>query len=88
MYSFHYNVNIIRNYIKGGYEVIGEIGNLAKKYPGQDAIVTDRGEIIPIFPQGSLKKPFEWIVGYAAVEKNTYVAVVKSVIPRLVCILL
>lgn len=66
------------------YEVIGEIGNFAKKYSGQDVIVVDTGKCIPIFPRGSLMKPFEWVVGYAAVGENTYVAVVKSIIPRLV----
>jgi len=74
-------------YPDGGYEVIGEIGNFAKKYASQDVIVTDTGISIHIFPRGSLKKPFEWITGYAAIEKNTYVAVVKSIIPRLTTIL-
>ncbi|MDF2524070.1 MAG: hypothetical protein K0R31_1711 [Clostridiales bacterium] len=67
-----------------GYEVIGEIGNFAKKFAGQDVIVTNTGKIIPIFPRGSLKKPFEWVAGYAAVGENIYVAVVKRIIPRLV----
>lgn len=68
-------------YPDGGYEIIGEIGNFAKKYAGQEVIITDTGKFIPIFPRGSLKKPFEWIAGCAAVGENTYVAVVKSVIP-------
>lgn len=72
-------------YPNGGYEVIGEIGNFAKKYAEQDVIVTDTGKSIPIFPRGSLKKPFEWVSGYAAVEENTYVAVVKSLITRALC---
>ena len=69
-------------YPDGGYEVIGEIGNFAEKYTKQDIIITDTGRTIPIFPRGSLKKPFEWITGYAAVGENTYVSVVKSIIPR------
>jgi phospholipase/carboxylesterase len=69
-------------YPDGGYEIIGEIGNFAKEYAGQDVIATDTGKSIPIFPLGSLKKPFEWVAGYMAVGKNTYVAVVKSIIPR------
>ena len=73
-------------YPDGGYEVIGEIGNFAKKYAGQDVILTDTGKFIPIFPRGSLKKPFEWVAGYVAVEENTYVAVVKSIIQRLIYI--
>lgn len=71
-------------YPDSGYEVIGEISNFTKKYVSQDAIETNTGKSIPIFPRGSLKKPFEWVVGYAAVGENTYVAVVKSVIPHLV----
>jgi phospholipase/carboxylesterase len=70
-------------YPDGDYEVIGEIGNSTKKYVSQDIIETKIGKSIPIFPRGSLKKPFEWVAGYASVGENTYVAVVKSIIPRL-----
>lgn len=66
----------------GNYEVIGEIGNFAKKYDGQDVILNENGTSINIFPRGSLKRPFEWVAGYAALEEKTYVAVIKSVIPR------
>jgi len=67
----------------GDYEVIGEIGNYTKQYAEQDVIVTDTGKHIPIFPLGSLKRPFEWVAGYASVGKNIYVCVIKSVIPIL-----
>lgn len=70
-------------YPKDEYEVVGEIGNFTKKYPNQDQILTDTEKSIPVFPRGSMKRPFEWIAGYAAVGKNTYVAVVKSIIPYL-----
>lgn len=70
-------------YPNGSYEVIGEIGNFTKRYSEQDEILTDANKRIPIFPRGSSKKPYEWVVGYAAVEENTYVAVIKSVIPYL-----
>lgn len=70
-------------YPDGGYEVIGEIGNYANRYPNMDEILTDTGKSILIFPRGSLKKPFEWVAGYAAISENTYVAVVKSMIPQL-----
>lgn len=73
-------------YPGGGYEIIGEISDFAKKYAEQDVIILDTGKLIPIFPRGSLKKPFEWVAGYTAVGENTYVAVVKSVIPQLVCV--
>lgn len=66
----------------GNYEVIGEIGNFHREYFGQDEIVTETGEIINIFPRGSCKKPFEWVAGYAPLGENTYVAVIKSIIPR------
>jgi hypothetical protein len=65
------------------YEVIGEIGNFIKRYSGLDEILTNTGKSIPIFPRGSFKKPFEWVAGYAAVGENSYVAVIKSVIPQL-----
>lgn len=64
------------------YDIIGEIGNFAKKYKAHDIIVTDADKFIPIFPRGSLRKPFEWISGYVAVEENTYAAVVKSIMPK------
>ncbi|MEI7883839.1 MAG: hypothetical protein WCI30_00640 [Clostridia bacterium] len=66
---------------RGGYEIIGDIGNFQKKVFAQDFILTDTGNRIPIFPRGSIRKPFEWIVGYAAVGEKTFVAVVKSIIP-------
>lgn len=70
-------------YSKNEYEVIGEIGNFTKKYPKQDEILAETGKRIPVFPRGSLKCPFEWVTGYAAVGEDTYVAVVKSIIPYL-----
>jgi len=70
-------------YPNGSYEVIGEIGNFAKRYAEQDEIRTDANKRIPIFSRGSSKKPFEWVAGYAAVAENTYVAVIKSIIPYL-----
>ena len=70
-------------YPRGGYEVIGEIGNYTKRQAFQDVIQNKEGKTIPIFPRGSLKKPFEWVAGYAAVGENMYVAVIKGIIPRL-----
>lgn len=69
-------------YPEGGYEIIGEISNLAKRYAVQDVVVSITGKLIPIFPRGTLRKPFEWVVGYAAVGPHTYVCVVKGVIPH------
>lgn len=69
-------------YPDAGYEVIGEIGNFAKEYEGQDVVLTVTGKKTPVFPRGSIKRPFEWIAGYAAVGENIFVAVVRGVIPR------
>lgn len=66
------------------YEIIGEIGNFTKNHSSQDIILADTGRMIPIFPRGSYSKPFEWIVGYAAVGENIYVAVIKCMIPLLI----
>jgi len=63
------------------FVIIGEIGIYADTFNFQDAILTDDGKLIPIFPRGSLRKPFEWIAGYIAVGENTYAAVVKSIFP-------
>lgn len=80
----YYSKNIMDElYPDGNYEIIGEIGNFSKEYLKFDEILTDTGKSIPIFPRGSLKKPFEWVAGYVAVRENTYVAVIKSIIPRL-----
>lgn len=68
-------------YQNGGYEVIGEIGNSIERYLGIDEILLETGESIPIFPRGSVKKPFEWVIGYSAVGENSYVAVIKNIIP-------
>jgi len=81
-YYSKYKMDVL--YPDGGYEIIGEIGNFAKRNPKLDEILTDAGKYIHIFPRGSLKKPFEWVAGYAAVGENTYVEVIKSIIPRFI----
>jgi len=68
-------------YPNGGYEIIGEINNGIKKYTEQDIVVTQEGKHIPIFPRGSSIPPIEWAVGYARIGENSYVAVIKSMIP-------
>ena len=80
--TYYTNKKMEEMYPEGGYRIIGEIGNFARKYAKQDVIITDTGKRIPIFPRGSLKKPVEWVAGCAAVEENTYVSVVKSIIPH------
>ena len=68
-------------YPGGGFVIIGEIGNFAETLEDQDVLLTNCGIAIPIFPRGSLIKPFEWISGYIAVEENIYVAAVRSIFP-------
>ncbi|MDP4092792.1 MAG: hypothetical protein Q8920_05455 [Bacillota bacterium] len=68
-------------YSDGSFAIIGEIGYFAEALAGQDALLTGTGISVPIFPRGSLIKPFEWISGYIAVEENTYIAAVRSVFP-------
>lgn len=65
-------------YPDGGFVVIGEIGNFARSPSGQDMLLICDGAQAPIFPRGCVRRPFEWIVGYAAVEEDTYVAVVHN----------
>lgn len=65
----------------GNFAVIGEIGGLPW-FPGSgDLLITEAGNSIPIFPKGSLKKPFEWVRGYVAVGKHTYIAVIGGLLP-------
>jgi hypothetical protein len=68
-------------YPDGDFVIIGEIGSFAMALEDQDVLVTSTGKAVPLFPRGSLIKPFEWIAGYIAVEKNTYVAAVRSLFP-------
>ena len=65
----------------GCFVIIGEIGNFAQALADHDVLLTSAGKAIPVFPRGSLIKPFEWIAGYIAVEENTYIAAVWSVFP-------
>lgn len=66
-------------YPDGNFVIIGEIGGLARPPTNGDRLLAEGGKILPILPRGSLKKPLEWIVGYIAVENNTYVAVIRSI---------
>jgi phospholipase/carboxylesterase len=68
-------------YPKSGFVIIGEIGGLAKVSGCQDKLLTSTGKEISIHPRGSMTRPFEWVAGYIAVGENTYVAVVRSLLP-------
>lgn len=68
-------------YPNGNFVIIGEIGSFARPPTDGDKLLTEDGQLFPILPRGSLKRPFEWIVGYIAVEENTLVAAVKCLFP-------
>ncbi|MBW7571958.1 hypothetical protein [Caproiciproducens faecalis] len=69
-------------YPDGNFTVIGEIGGGARPPDNGDRLLSGDGKSLTILPRGSLKKPFEWIAGYVAVNKNTYIAAVRSLIPK------
>ena len=68
-------------YPDGDFVIIGEIGGIAQPSADGDRLLTGDGSILPILPRGSLKKPFEWIFGYIAVEEHAYIATIGSLIP-------
>lgn len=68
-------------YPDGSFIIIGEIGGIARPPNNGERLLTGDGKTLPILPRGSLKKPFEWITGYIAVDKNTYIAAIGSLIP-------
>lgn len=50
------------------FVVIREIGSLARVPDDGDRLWVGCGKSIPILPGGSLKRPFEWVIGYTAVD--------------------
>lgn len=68
-------------YPDGNFTVIGEIGGIARFPDSGDLLIEETGNAIPILPRGSLKRPFEWVCGYIAVGKHTYIAVIGGLIP-------
>lgn len=68
-------------YPNDNFTVIGEIGCIARLPNNGDHLFTGNGAAIAISPRGSLKKPFEWVTGYVAVGKDTYLAVIGGLIP-------
>jgi phospholipase/carboxylesterase len=65
-------------YPDGNFVIIGEIGGIARPSANGDWLITEGGKSLPILPRGSLKKPLEWVSGYIAVGKDTYIAVIRS----------
>lgn len=68
-------------YPSENFVIIGEIGSFARPPTAGDQLLTGDGQALPILPRGSLKWPFEWITGYIPVRENTYLALVKSMLP-------
>lgn len=62
------------------FTIIGEIGGIAKPTKDSEYLFVDDDKIIAILPRGSLIKPFEWIAGYVEVEKDIYLAAIRSLI--------
>lgn len=67
-------------YPDGNFTIIGEIGGFARPPNDGDRLLIGGGKSIPIQPRGSLRKPFEWVAGYVAVDENTYLAAVRSLL--------
>lgn len=65
-------------YPNGDFVIIGEIGSTVRPPNDGDELIIANGELIPILPRGSSKKPFEWVSGYVAVGEKTYIAVLGS----------
>lgn len=65
-----------RWYPDKNFIIIGEIGSPAHASADGDRLYVEEGKIIPILPRGSLRRLFEWVRGYAAVQDNCYVAVI------------
>jgi len=62
------------------FTIIGEIGGIAQPHNDADCLLIADEKPIPILPRGSLIKPFEWIAGYVEVEKDIYLAAIRSLI--------
>ena len=76
----YYTVKEMRNrYPDRNFAVIGEIGGIARASGKCDKICVEEGKELPILPRGSLKRPFEWVIGYAGVQGNRYVAVIGGI---------
>lgn len=65
-------------YPDGDFVIIGEIGGISRPPANGDWLITEGGKALPILPRGSSKEPLEWVAGYIAVEKDTYIAVIRS----------
>ena len=65
-------------YPDGDFTIIGEIGGIERPPKVGDRLLISNCKFIPILPRGSFRKPFEWVCGYVAVDKNIYLATIRS----------
>jgi len=68
------------------YRIAGEVGN--KKGIQIGIVNTLNGQMLPVYRENSYNKLTEKIVGYIPVDKNTYLAVVKSVLIKRIAVIL
>lgn len=68
-----------KRYPDGSFVIIGEIGGHKDAPAGGDQIAFGEEKAIPIHPRGSVKPPFEWVIGYAPVQEKSYVAVIGGI---------
>ncbi|ADY55225.1 hypothetical protein Sgly_0879 [Syntrophobotulus glycolicus DSM 8271] len=68
-------------YPDGCFTVVGETGGFASGGDCPDTLASDGGKTVPVLPRGSHIRPWERVAGYIAVDRDTYVAAVKSAAP-------
>lgn len=82
----HYfsNKEMLKQYRDKNFNVIGEIGGFSRVPVQGDILLTENGSNLPIHPRGSRIRPFEWVIGYAALENDCYLAVIRSLLCSLI----
>lgn len=79
-----------KRYSGKNFVIIGEIGSISGASENVDWLYVEEGKVIPILPRGSLKRPFERVIGYTQVDEKSFVAVVGGflhILMRMRCIL-
>ncbi len=74
---------IRRRHPEGDYAIVGEIAGWLDQAHASDVLVLEEKLEIPVLPQGSHCRPYEWIAGYVPVGKGNYIALVRSLSPGL-----
>lgn len=78
------NKEMSKLYRDKNFNVIGEIGGFARVPVQGDILLMENGVNLSIHPRGSRIRPFEWVIGYAAVENDCYLAVIRSMLCSLI----